>query len=207
MSAAAIARYLKDFDAPAERRPAVRENVAEAIAQAVAEPEPFDLEVERTAAFEAGRQAALAEAETLREAALRGQDEHHRQAISELSERYEGEITRTFAKRFEFLTARLGEEIGKQVAELLGPFVEEALLERMVAEFAKTLSEAIAEGSVVSVSGPRQLLDRLSSAPALSGVDLKQTVTDDVDLSVEIGSTLIATRLGAWSSALREVLS
>jgi hypothetical protein len=205
MNASGIARYLKDFDAPEPEAPA-----ASVVGDTVfSQPESgtVDVEAERAAAYEAGRRAALAEAEARLEEELRLQDERRHHALAALTERYEGEIKAAIPSRFEALAAKLGEEISAQVAEILAPLVEKAVVERMVGRFAKVVAEAVSEGAAVTVSGPHSLFDKLAADPALAGVDLKHIATDEIDLSIETGSTLIATRLEAWTAELREALS
>lgn len=208
MSAAAIARHLRDFDAPDESLDERPHSPPEIIALGAVEPvAELDIAAERAAAREEGRQAGLEEARAAGDAALHLRDEEHSRALAELSARLEGEIAGKFAARFEALTIGLGREIGGQVADVLAPLVGEAVSSRMVAEFASVLSQTIAEGAAVTVSGPQALLDRLAASPALAGVEISRVVIDDADLSVEIGPTLVATRLAAWANGLREALS
>ena len=205
MSVSGIARYLKDFDAPEPEAPIAAP--AGDVASMQPETAPLDLEAERSAAYEEGRRAALVEAEARLEEELRLQDERRHHALAALTERYEGEIATTIDSSFESLTAKLGKEIGAQVAGVLAPLVEQAVIERMIGQFAVTLSEALAEGAAVTIFGSQTLFDRLAASPVLAGAELKHVASDDVDLSVEIGSTLVTTRLGAWQAELREMLS
>jgi len=210
LSAAAIARYLKDFDAPVEteaKRVPADAPVSADQAIPLPEPEILDPAAERAAAFEEGRQAAFADAAARQEEALRLQDEQHRLALDELTARYEGEIAATFSARFDGLATDVGNRLGRQVAELLAPLVERSVTDRMVGEFAAVISRAVGEGAAVTVGGPKALFARLAASPELAGADLRHVETEEPDLSIEFASTLIATRLAAWTDELREVLS
>lgn len=210
MSAAAIARYLKDFDAPGEPRPKKASDAAfisPDTAIPLPEPAPPDLAAERAVAFDEGRQVALAEAASTYDEALRLQNERHALALEELTARYEGEVAATFAARFDTLAGTLGESIGAQVAALLAPLVEQAVTGRMVGEFATLVSRTVSEGGTVTVCGPKALFERLAAHPKLAGIDLRHGETEQPDLSIELESTVVATRLAAWTDELREMLT
>lgn len=175
--------------------------------QAEAGPAP-DLDAIRAAARDEGYQAAVAELRSENEAALAEMQAAHDAALAALRQQLEIEVTETIGARFSALLADLGAQIGGEAAHILAPFLASEVEKRLADRFAEELKAVLAaEGTMcVTVRGPESLFERLKAHPALAGMTLDRAEADEVDLSAEIGSRILSTRLAAFGETLAEVL-
>jgi len=77
-----------------------------------------------------------------------------------------------------------------------------------VSDLADLLRTAILSGEAgtVTVKGPSSLFDALvGNMPEVAG-SLRHVEADDLDLSVDIGETVLVTRISAWTASLKKVL-
>lgn len=150
------------------------------------------------------------EAESLRGrvAALEAELALARSGYSEEKERLVAAHRAQLAEKIEAGVADAGDRlvriIGDTVAAVLEPILTETLARCSVEALCERL-RAIAKpgaGLRLRLTGSRALFDTL--AARLSAVDwvFDFTEGDDVDLSIEIDSTIIETRLGEWAALI-----
>jgi len=198
---ASIARFLKDFGEaqPQSAAPAFGDPLADNDflsgfadgASAFDEFAPVDVESEKQAAYDRGREDAAhaAELETLRSGHL---------------EEIAASLSRGLREGIDAIAANLSE----QTANILAPLLTEKLSLKAVTALADVVRAAMPDGEGVTlvVKGPKDLFERLKTQPGFEEETMKFTETTDIDLSVELGESVFVTRMSAWASSLRKVM-
>ncbi len=84
------------------------------------------------------------------------------------------------------------------------PFVSDRIAAHALDELVQSLRTAIEIGdaSIISMKGPRDLLEKLRSALADKGVAIDCFVEEAMDVRIALGSTVIETRLDDWMRRL-----
>jgi hypothetical protein len=218
--AVAIERYLKDFGQPepfvltgdldARDEPSQLKSLepAPAVVPVPSEPE-FDIEAERSAALELGKQQAAETLAAEHQTELEAERSRHLEEINEMRTRFEQDFSTTLAARFDQLAIEMSETIGEQVARIVAPFLEQALSERMVAQLGTAIAGSLADGEAtrIAVSGSPSMFEALSTALGDKAAQLDFSESETFDLTVRLDDTVLSTRLSEWASTLREVLS
>lgn len=212
-----LARYLKDFSAPA-RPPAPlfkpssfaqRDNGAATEPFAIAPALPaVDVEAERAEAFEQGRSAAEAELLVRHEAELAALKSAHQAALESLKVRYEQEYAEALAERFSAFTAAVADSVAAQAAQVLAPVMSQVLTQGAVSDLARVIAEGLQEGEgvTITVKGPADLFDQLKSHFNEPMPVFRHIEVQDVDLTVEFGDAVLVTRMAAWADTVSKVL-
>lgn len=203
----ALTRHLKDFSAPDDRRrePRAHGHPRDEAHRGDSGP---DLEAIRASARDEGYRVATDELEGRYEQALAKARAAHETACRELRQQLEIEVAETIGARFNALVDDLGRQIGDEAARVLSPFVGHEVERRLADRFAEELRSVLRSQDLLSVtvSGPQPLFARISAHPALEGIALCHDETDAVDLTAEIGSRVLATRMAAFADDLSQVL-
>jgi hypothetical protein len=179
----------------------------------------------------AGRDPALparrseADAASDVEAALqRGRDEGFAAARAELAAQLAEErvaaTDRLSAARSEWTTGEgeriadligaafveLEARLGVAVAEILAPFVGEAMRMRAVEDLARTLAPLLASSDrpVVRVLGPEDLLQALRTSLGAAASSVVLEAGEGIDVQVVADQTRIGTQLAGWLRRLRD---
>lgn len=208
---AMIARYLKDFSAP--KVPAVAEPAGDAMFDfpAFAEVEPsVDAEAVREAAFAEGREEALREAEAEHAEALAREKARHADELAALKAHFEGEIAALVAARLSEMVQTVAEDVAAATAKAIAPLMGEAVARRAVADLAIMLRATMEEGGVAraKVRGPEEACRQLAAALGEDKAKLVDFETgEDMDLTVEAGSSVLVTRLSAFAAELERVMA
>ncbi|MBD9373853.1 hypothetical protein IB238_14595 [Rhizobium sp. ARZ01] len=212
-----LARYLKDFSAPRQSAPFLREG---AFAQAggateetlfdIAPPEPqIDIEVERAEAFAAGRAEAEAELDGRHQEEIAALRNAHAMELAELRTQYEQRAAAMVAERFSQMADTVADLVAGQAANVLAPVLDEALSRKAVADMAALIRAGVLEGEgiVVTVRGPSHLFEQLKSHFEGEVPVFRHLEADDLDLAAEFGETVLVTRMAAWADTVRKVLA
>lgn len=218
--AIAIERYLKDFSQPerfvlsADLAPAPEPDhltmiEPEPAATAVPEEPAFDIEAERSAAFERGSREATDLLAATHQAEMEAERSRHLEEINEMRTCFEQDFSTTLAQRFDQLATELSESIGEQVARVVAPFLERSLSEQMIGHLAGAIAQVLAdhEGTRVAVSGSQSMFESLKTALGDRAAQLDFTEADGFDLTARLEDTVLSTRLSEWADTLREILS
>ncbi|HZT49605.1 MAG TPA: hypothetical protein VFA64_16650 [Hyphomicrobiaceae bacterium] len=195
MTAAAIARYLPEFEAGEPR---------------VARGWPDPALQSKTAARDAAFQEGVASGRAAAEAELADR-------LAQEKARLERELTAARAAWTQEESAKLAAQLvagldgiearlAETVARLLEPFLAEQVRRRVVADLAETLNVLLARepALAVSVRGAADLIEALRGHLAGELEHISFHPGPASELSVTAGQTLIETRLGAWVSAIKE---
>lgn len=211
-----LAHYLKDFSKPANGPSGISGadftssdpdpfDLDFAVANA---PEPVDLESERRAAYAEGYETAertlLEKFETERQSLV----EAHARELDDLRQKFEAEATQAIAGGMQKLALEIAYAVSDQTAAAIAPLISEQIAAKAVSDLADLLRTAILSGeaATVTVKGPRGLFDVLvGNMPEVAG-SLRHVEADDLDLSVDIGETVLVTRISAWTASLKKVL-
>lgn len=206
-----LSRYLKDFGEPSPSAPIIDVDdfpteTASAFAEFPAEPE-IDLEAERREAHSEGFAAATTELTEKYEREAQAVAEAHLREIEEMKLRYEIEAAAVIASRIRDMAEEIATVVSEATATAIEPVMTEALSKKAAENLAVLLRGAILDGAVapIIVRGPAKLFEILKSELAEHAALVRHHEADDVDLSVEIGETVLVTRISAWAASLKKV--
>ncbi len=215
---AMLSRYLKDFSAPKVELsmmppkyfPDLDTDYADSDRLALRSATPqVDVEAERREAFEQGRAEATAELVFEHGNEIVDLQAAHAAEIQALTRRLEEEAAGRMAAQFQEMTEQLAVALGDQTARVLAPVMEEALVQRAVADMAEMIRQGIiaGEGCAITVRGPLRLLEALKSSLGDDMPVFRHVETDDIDLAIEMDETILVTRMAAWADTVRKVLA
>lgn len=206
-----LSRYLKDFGEPAVIAPVdVSDGFADGLGDfpdIPAEP-PVDVEAERREAHAEGYAEASAALTQKYELEARTIVQVHQREIEELRNKYEVETAALIASRIAEIAADVARIVSEGAAKAIAPVMTEALSEKAAVSLAALLRETILQGDagMLTVNGPSRLFEILKNEMGEDAKLLRHHQTDDVDLAVEIGETVLVTRISAWATSLKKVL-
>lgn len=206
-----IARYLKDFSPP--KLPAVTEMADDGLFDfpGLSEAEPMvDMEELRESAHAEGVEQGRHEAETEYVAALAEERERNAATIAAMKTHYEEEIAALVAARLGEMAGTIARDVAEATANAIAPLMGEALARRAVADLAAMLRAVIEEGGVARarVRGPQEACRRLAAELGEERAQLVEFETgEDMDLTVEAGSSVLVTRLGVFAAELERAMA
>ncbi|PDS41940.1 hypothetical protein CO662_27105 [Rhizobium anhuiense] len=204
-----LSRYLKDFGEPEPSPPVLDMDDfgGDMFPETPSEP-AIDVEAERREAYAEGRAAATAELTEKHALEARTLAEVHARQLEELKLRYEVEAAAVIASRIRDIAEELAQLVSAGAAAAIAPVMTEALAAEAAENLATLLRDAILEGAAgpIVVKGPTRLFDILKAELGEHAEAVRHFETDDIDLAVEIGDSVIVTRMSAWAASLKKVL-
>ncbi|MBY5741489.1 hypothetical protein [Rhizobium leguminosarum] len=204
-----LSRYLKDFGEPESSAPILDMNDfgGDDFPEMPSEP-AIDVEAERREAYAEGHAAATAELTEKYEREARTLAEVHARELEELTLRYEVEAAAVIASRIRDIAEEIAQLVSVGAAQAIAPAMTEALAAKAVENLAALLRDAILEGAAgaIVVRGPTRLFDMLKAELGEHTDAVRHFEADDIDLAVEIGDSVIVTRMSAWAASLKKVL-
>lgn len=161
---------------------------------------------EAVAEAEAALQLRL---ETAHQAALEAERQANDDAARIFLESFGGDLGAAVSTRVDAMEMRVSELAGATVARILGGIVSDDLQKRSIAELARTIGAAVADGKAVriGVRGPLSVFEPLKAALGSRAANLDFVEGPEFDLTVTIDETVFETRMAEWSASLAEVLS
>lgn len=212
---APISRYLKDFSAPrasfSSPSPKFFVDFDTDISPRDAAPaQPrIDIDVERATAFSRGREQAIAELDAQHAQHIADLKAAHALEMEALRATCEQDIAAMIFERFNEASKIIVTAVSDQTTRALLPVLDEVLVEKTLAELAAIVQRGLEAGEVVTitVSGPKSLFDALKIKLGVSTLAFRHLETDDADVSVEFGDTIMVTRLAAWAETLEKALA
>jgi hypothetical protein len=195
MTAAAIARYLLEFDDPKGGRTGDNDAGRQAAAsKATLVDEAF------TRGFESGQ--AAAEARLAEQQALQAR---------ELAAAREAWAQQEGARLAEQLAAGFGEieaRLADVAARVLAPFISAELRGRAIAHLVESLKvlQAQEHGAAVKIAGAPDLLEALRARLDGKVENVSYHPSQAPDVQVTVGQTVLETRLGAWVARIQEAV-
>jgi hypothetical protein len=208
---ASLARYLKDFSAPPP--PLVEDDFDVSFDGGSAFIEPaapeIDLEEERRIAFEEGRAAMRAELEEEHSRQIEEISQARADAEAEMVDGFEKQMSEAIVQAMAGIEHALSERLSGELLDALMPIVDEQITRKAVDALAASVISAFQEegGVELVLRGSANLAGRLSKLLDESGFRLRHIEAPGVDLTVEYGETLFATRLAAWRDGVEELLT
>lgn len=204
-----LSRYLKDFGEPEPSPPVLDMDDfgGDMFPETPSEP-AIDVEAERREAYAEGHAAATAELTEKHALEARTLAEVHARQLEELKLRYEVEAAAVIASRIRDIAEELAQLVSAGAAAAIAPVMTEALAAEAAENLATLLRDAILEGAAgtIVVRGPTRLFDILKAELGEHAEAVRHFETDDIDLAVEIGDSVIVTRMSAWAVSLKKVL-
>lgn len=215
---AMLSRYLKDFSAPKVELSLMPQKYftdldsdyadGDRLGARPAMPD-IDIDAERRRAFAEGRAEATAELVFEHERQIADLQAAHAAELAALTQRLEAETANRLAERFADMADGLVVALGDQTARVLAPVMEDALLQRAVADMAQMIKQGLVagEGCTLVVKGPTQLFEALKRQLGEDMPLFRHVETGDIDLAVEMDGTILVTRMAAWVDTVRKVLA
>ncbi|WP_426237265.1 hypothetical protein [Pararhizobium sp. DWP1-1-3] len=216
---ASISRYLKDFSVPKvdlslvppRYFPDLDDDFPANGAFAMkpqAQPQ-IDIDAERRDAFARGRSEAESEQTALHDAEIAALNTRHAAELEATRVRCENEIAAMIYDRFSDMGSQLVTMLSDQTARALAPVMDDVLLQKSIADLARmiTLSLGSGEGVKITVKGPVALFEALKRHLNDETLIFRHLESDDIDLSVEFGDSILVTRMAAWADTVGKVLA
>ncbi|PDT03163.1 hypothetical protein CO666_16450 [Rhizobium chutanense] len=204
-----LSRYLKDFGEPEPPAPIIDMDdfASDGFPETPSEP-AIDVEAERRDAYAEGHAAATADLTGKYEGEARALAETHARQLEELKLRYEVEAAAIIASRIRDIAEEVAQMVSAGAAAAIAPVMTEALAAKAAENLAVLLRDAILEGAAgpIIVKGPARLFEILQAELGEHAEAVRHFETDDIDLAVEIGESVIVTRMSAWAASLKKVL-
>ncbi|MDR9807596.1 hypothetical protein [Rhizobium hidalgonense] len=204
-----LSRYLKDFGEPEPLAPIIEMDDfgSDGFPEMPSEP-AIDVEAERRDAYAQGHAAATADLTERYEREAQMLAEVHARELEELKLRYEVEAAAIIASRVRDIAEEVAQLVSAGAAIAIAPVMTDALAAKAAESLAVLLREAILEGAAgpILVRGPTRLFDLLKAELGEHAGAVRHLETDDIDLAVEIGESVIVTRMSAWAASLKKVL-
>ncbi|WP_426229082.1 hypothetical protein [Pararhizobium sp. DWP3-4] len=216
---ASISRYLKDFSVPKvdlslvppRYFPDLDEDFPAngAFAMKPQSQPQIDIDVERRDAFALGRSEAESEQTALHDAEIAALNTRHAAELEAMRVRCENEIAAMIYDRFSDMGSQLVTMLSDQTARALAPVMDDVLLQKSIADLARmiTLSIGSGEGVKITVKGPVALFEALKRHLNDETLIFRHLESDDIDLSVEFGDSILVTRMAAWADTVGKVLA
>lgn len=209
-----LARYLRDFGA--ESTPA--DVHFEAPAPVAVMPdlpaldevaEPVDLEAERRQAYDEGFTAATDQLTAEHAEALAELQKKHAEEMDAQRQAFEGGLADYLAQALPELSTRISSELVDATLRLLAPLLKQQADRQAVEELADELKQTLAKDVLeqIHVTGPEHLCDLLRDRLEEAGERVEFHHSEGSDLKVEIGDSLLVTRLSAFAADLEKVLA
>jgi hypothetical protein len=206
MSARPLAQFLIDFS-----KPPVAAAAGGSLATFGLSPEDVEslIEEARAAALEEGREAGRIEAQAAAAQALGAYAAEAEDALARARDAWVAEQAETLGARIAAGLEEMEHRICALIAQCLRGVVLDAVAAPAIAALAQTLREHLNDEShvVLRVCGPHDLTEALRStlAPTIASMDFVES--NQPDIVVTLGDTLLETRLAAWRTALNDAVA
>jgi restriction endonuclease Mrr len=177
--------------------------------ESFAQTAEVDLEAERREAYDEGHQAATEAMMAQHAEALEAMKEQHAKDIEQQRLQFEDGLADYLSKALPDLALRVSTELSEATVRVLSPLVKEQVMRGAVHELVEELKPTLAKEILeqVTVFGPAYLCDLLKSQLEERGDGVSFVHTEDTDIRVEIGDSLLVTRLSAFAADLERVLA
>jgi len=199
MSAVPVARYLADFGADDGIAGAQRGG-----GEAAKNVGAAKLDEAFARGLEAGKAAARAELEVK----LAEQRSASAQRLAAERQAWAEGTGEKLAKGLLVSLQELESRIAETVARVLKPFVADRLHAQAIAELQASLDmlASTASGTGLHISGPADILQALRERLAGKNVSATYAPSEDCDVRIVAGQTVLETRLQEWRAKLDEVM-
>jgi hypothetical protein len=209
-----LARYLRDFGAEA----APAEVLFETPSHVEITPdfpalesfvEKVDVEAERQQAYDEGYSAATESMTAAHAEAVAELQQKHEAEIEAQREQFEGGLADYLAKALPELSNQISAELADATTRLLMPVIKQELDRKAVEELAEQLKPMLAKEVLeqIRVTGPERLCDLLRVKLEEAGTAIEFIPSEAPDLRVEMGDSLLVTRLSSFAADLERIVA
>lgn len=202
MSAVPAAGHLAEFGPDGEvlgRRSRARQNAsAHGDPDAAGDPDAY------AKGFEGGKSAVQAAFDSK----LAEQKSRFESQLASEREQWVAQQGEMLAERFRSGLRDLEVAIAGTAGRILKPFLAAAVRRQAIAELQEQLHALLAgnEATRFTVSGPPDLLEALRSQLDTAGVAVTYAPGQQCDVRVNVGETVLETRLGVWMAKIEEAV-
>lgn len=214
MMAGGIASLIEDFSVPAADgygievlRPAKPVPVPEPEPTRV--PNPIDRQAELLRAVEVQtRQEEREAARQQLEAALNAERERHQEEMAATREVWVQQEALQLSSQIVESFKNLESFLSDKVARILTPVIPSAIQQKALTEFNEILGTILSgeTTSLMKVTGPDDLLSAIKSKFSVPGGVIEFVPSDDVEVTLIAGDTVVQTQFNSWSTRLQEAL-
>jgi hypothetical protein len=209
MSAVPAEKYLVEFAADGEWAPQVANRLPKAVERGLEGPPAPDTARLSEEAFARGVESGKALARLMLDSQLTEEAAKWQSQLACERDRWMKDEAEKLREGMRTALGAIEQNIALATARILQPFLTAALHKQAVAELQATLQGMLNKGGElrVDIFGPQDLVQAL--AAGLDGKDAIVTCHEasDCELRVELGQTVLETRLGAWFGKIREATS
>jgi 23S rRNA pseudoU1915 N3-methylase RlmH len=136
-------------------------------------------------------------------------EESHQASLEQIEQKYAVELAQRMTAQVEAISSELGQETGKQLTRMLAPLLADHARKASMEALTRDLQRILLSTDItlLRISGPQALLKQVQDALGESASRLECVETDSVDVTVEIDSGILATKLSNWAATLKEVVA
>ena len=140
---------------------------------------------------------------------LRELERSHQAALTELEKKYAVELLQKLTSQIESLGSDIGRDIGAQLTRLLAPVLVDHARKSSMAALTRDLQRMLSSADVAKLrlSGPPDLIGHVQEALGEDASRLQICQNDSADVTVQIDSEVLATRLSGWAAVLKDVVA
>lgn len=142
------------------------------------------------------------------EQALEEERERHREELATSREIWVQQEALQLSAQIVNAVGNLETVLSEKVARILAAVIPEALKQNAIAEFTEILGTILSgeSASLLRVTGPEDMLSAIKAGMALREGLVEFVPTDEVEVTMVAGDTMVQTQLGAWADRLQALL-
>jgi len=142
------------------------------------------------------------------EQALEEERERHREELAAEREIWIQQEALQLSSQIIRAVGNLEAALSEKVARILASVIPDALKQNAIAEFTEILGTILSgeNGSLLRVTGPEDILSAIKAGMALREGLVEFVPTDEVEVTLVAGDTMVQTQLGAWAERLQALL-
>ncbi|MEQ8824491.1 MAG: hypothetical protein RIC14_08960 [Filomicrobium sp.] len=152
------------------------------------------------ASYEEGYGAGYAAADAEHQDALDLQKEQTDKRIADAQAEWMSKFGNQVVVGLKESLAAIREEIAKDVAATVLPFIDEKLQERAISDLSATIAETVdALGTTtVTITGPQLLVDALKAKLPQNWIIREKVSEEEVELTAQVDTTVLTARISGW---------
>ena len=196
----AFAQHLEDFGQPNGLASVPMFDTSPSNAMEIQNEPEIDVNAIKTAAYQDGYNAAMAELQQQHKAKEDALLAGHAQEIAALEAKLGEAMAQQIAQNARSQIDENCQVISQEVGQILSHVVSSELMNQSVHQLQDLIREAFVDGQMaqVRIEGPQVLVDKIQDAFGDDFAKIDVNTNENTELSVEIDQTLMVTKLNDW---------
>lgn len=196
----AFAQHLEDFGQPNGLASVPMFDTSPSNAMEIQNEPEIDVNAIKTAAYQDGYNAAMAELQQQHKAKEDALLAGHAQEIAALEAKLGEAMAQQIAQNARSQIDENCQVISQEVGQILSHVVSNELMNQSVHQLQDLIREAFVDGQMaqVRIEGPQVLVDKIQDAFGDDFAKIDVNTNENTELSVEIDQTLMVTKLNDW---------